>query len=198
MKTSLRWIRLVSLFACAVSLAAVGCSKKSDAPATPETAPGTSAPAAPTAPQAPATQTSVPTANPAAATAAATDAAKQRMGDVDAAMKDAASSASGVTDALQTQAKQMLTQYSGELASLQAGVAKVKALIDQNSAMLPAGVASKYQELNALLPKLTTMVDSLKNYQNADIANLLPKLKTDFATAQKLYAEIKAAIPGAA
>jgi hypothetical protein len=68
-------------------------------------------------------------------------------------------------------------------------------MIDKNASMLPAGVATKYQELNALLPQLTSAVDSLKNYQTADLTTLVPKLKTDFASAQKLYTEIKGMLP---
>ena len=112
-------------------------------------------------------------------------------------LKDAAGSAPTVSaEALQTQAKQLLTQYSGELATLKSGVANLKTLIDKNANMLPAGVSAKYQELTTLMPKLESMVESLKNYQTADLASIVPKLQTDFATAQKLYTEIKGLLPG--
>lgn len=108
----------------------------------------------------------------------------------------AATAAAGSTiDALKAQAEQLLTQYSGELATLKSGAVTLKGLIDKNAAMLPAGVAAKYQELNALLPQLSTMVDSLKDYQSADLTTLVPKLKADFGNAQKLYAEIKGMLP---
>jgi colicin import membrane protein len=116
-----------------------------------------------------------------------------------AAMADAAASAGAATGStaavLKMQAEQLLSQYSGELATLKSGAIMLKGLIDKNAGMLPAGVAEKYKEFNALLPGLSSMVDSLKDYQTADLTSLVPKLKADFGNAQKLYTEIKGMLP---
>lgn len=245
MKTSPSLIRTSCILAIASALIATGCSKKSEAPATPAAAPAPAAPATPSA-AAPASdpakaavdlaaearkkaeaeasamaaeakkKTDAAAADAKKQTDAAAAAAKQKAEDMAAAAKAtpapvspvpsapaampvdtaAATAAAGSTmDALKAQAEQLLSEYSGELATLKSGAATLKGLIDKNAAMLPAGVAAKYDEFNALLPQLSTMVDSLKNYQSADLTTLVPKLKADFGTAQKLYAEIKGMIP---
>jgi hypothetical protein len=194
MKTTLHSIRRISIVALATTLAAAGCSKKEEKPPAPAAAPNP-----PTAPATGGTSTPAAATSPASSANAVTDAARQRASEVDAVMKDAApaagTAATASMQAMQTQAKQLLSQYSGELATLQTGAANLKALIDKHAAMLPAGISAKYQELNTLLPRLESMVESLKNYQTTDIGALVPKLQADFATAQKLYGEIKAALP---
>jgi hypothetical protein len=213
MKTSPHLLRTACWLAVgAVAFAAPGCSKKAETTPTP---PSTSA----------SPPTSTPSASdPAAALKAKADAAKAAVAegqagaaavmdsapapvatpptaagtaqpDLAGAAALAADQASGNLTALKAQAEQLLTKYSGELTTLKTNLANVKALIDKNANLLPANVTTKYQELNALLPKLNGMVDSLRNVQTADLTNLVPKLQAEFGNAQKLYAEIKAALP---
>jgi hypothetical protein len=215
MKTSRTLIPVATVCALGVVLFVTGCSKKSGEPPATTTMPPKAAPSEPSS----ASTAAAPAANTpadmlkAAADEAAAEAKKQtgdatttmaaelqqKAGSAPAAMadatKEAGQAAGSSLDALKQQADQLLTQYSGELATLKTGAAKLKELIDKNAAMLPAGVNAKYQELNALLPQLSGMVDKLKNYQSADLATLVPKLKEDFGTAQKLYAEVKGMLP---
>lgn len=139
----------------------------------------------PTTTDAPATSTSAP------AAPSTSDAQKTMQSN----LTSAASSLAGQADALKAQASELVTRYSGELDTLKRGAVAVKELIDKNAALLPAGVNEKYQQLNALLPELGSLVETVKNYQSADLTTLVPKLQADFAKAQKLYGEIKGMLP---
>lgn len=110
----------------------------------------------------------------------------------------AANRAEAVQNELLERAESLVSQYSIELATLKEQVGSLKSVIDQHKDMLPAGVTEKYAELEALLPRLTGMVDSLRNYQTADLTKLVPQLQEDFAKARALYGEIKGLLPGAA
>lgn len=110
----------------------------------------------------------------------------------------AANRAEAVQNELLERAESLVSQYSTELATLKEQVGALKSVIDQHKDMLPAGVTEKYAELEALLPRLTGMVDSLRNYQTADLTKLVPQLQEDFAKARALYGEIKGLLPGAA
>jgi hypothetical protein len=103
--------------------------------------------------------------------------------------------AAPVTASVQQQAADLYTRYSAELDVVTKNAAALKKIVDQNLAMLPAGVQTKYKEFNALLPGLTTLVGSLKDYQKVDLATIVPKLQTDFAKVQKLYGEIRGMLP---
>lgn len=97
--------------------------------------------------------------------------------------------------ALQQQAEELLSRYSGELATLKTGVVAVKSYVDQHPELLPEAAKAKYQQLNTLMPELQSLVGTLKDYRNADLTTLVPKLQTDFAKAKSLYSEVRALLP---
>ncbi len=124
-------------------------------------------------------------------------AAKAETGMAEAAAKMDAAKAEAAKQAasLQEQAASMFSKYSGELETLTSGVASIKKLVDQNANLLPAEYQASYRELNAMLPRLGSLVSSLKGYQGTDLSGIVGKLQTDFGAARKLYDEIKGKIP---
>lgn len=112
-----------------------------------------------------------------------------------AAQEGAMATLSASTAALQKQADELLTRYSGELATLKSGFTAVKSYVDQHPELLPEAAKGKYQQLNAMMPQLQSLVGTLKDYKNVDLATIVPKLQTDFAQAKSLYSEVRALLP---
>lgn len=120
---------------------------------------------------------------------------KTAMAAVEETKTEAAAMQKDQAAAMQQKATSLAEQYAPQLDMLKTGATSIKALIDKNASMLPAGVSEKYQELNTLLPQLTGLVASLKDYQGGDLANLATKAQTDFQKAKSLYAEINEMLP---
>ncbi len=147
---------------------------------------GIAAPAAPAAPAAQTTPT-VPAALPGSLAAAQNGASTTAQGMGASLTANAA--------ALQQQAAELLTKYSGELTTLKAGAVAVKSYVDQHPEILPAAAKASYQQFNAMVPQLESLVGTLKDYKSADLTTLVPKLQTDFAKAKSLYSEVRALLP---
>lgn len=96
---------------------------------------------------------------------------------------------------IQKQAEELLTRYSGELATLKSGAAAVKTYVDQHPEILPEAAKAKYQQLTSMVPQLESLVGTLKDYKSADLTTLVPKLQNDFAKAKSLYSEVRALLP---
>lgn len=142
--------------------------------AMPQTAPGEAA-AAPATP----------------AAAEAKSLAMPQTGTTDNAM----SSLTASTAVIQKQAEELLTRYSGELATLKSGAIAVKNYVDQHPDVLPEAAKAKYQQFNAMVPELDSLVATLKDYRNVDLTTLVPKLQNDFGRAKALYSEVRALLP---
>ena len=97
--------------------------------------------------------------------------------------------------ALQKQAEELLTRYSGELATIKSGALAVKQYVEKHPEILPEAAKAKYQQLNAMVPQLEMLVGTLKDYKNVDLTTLVPKLQKDFAQAKSLYSEVRALLP---
>lgn len=217
--------RIVVATAMACTLFAAGCSKQEPAPSasagpkpasTAATAPAQTAPQpaqpAPTPPPAPTPQVATPPATPATPAPLATPAmpAPPAVASAPAspaspltALQGGAATTGDSTSAnlantaaaLQTQAADLLTKYSGELDTLKSGALAVKSYVDQHPDVLPEAAKAKYQQLNAMVPQLESLVGTLKDYKNADLTTLVPKLQNDFAKAKSLYTEVRSLLP---
>lgn len=133
-----------------------------------------------------------------AAEAKAAEAAKEAEAAAMAAQAEAEAAAAEATaqiDELKAQAAEMYAKYADDIGALQANASKLADLIDQNIDSLPEGVAAKYDEFKTLVPEVTSLVDSLKGYQGADLSNIVSKIETDYGQATGLYAEIMKMIP---
>lgn len=166
-----------------------GCSKKEEASPAPTQVPEPkrtqSAPVAPVEPKA----------GLAAAEKSLSEAAAQSAQVAQEPAPTPAGDLVGKLAGMQTQASDLLKRYSGDLSTLKAGVLAVKGYVDQHPEVLPASAKSKYQELNALMPELTSLVQSLKEAKGADLVALAPKLATSFDRAKSLYSEVRALLP---
>jgi len=54
---------------------------------------------------------------------------------------------------------------------------------------------TKYNELKGIVPEVSSMVDSLKDYKGTDLAGLVSKIQADTTKAQGLYADIMKMMP---
>jgi hypothetical protein len=178
-----------------------GCSNNEDAPAAPpldEAAAGAAEtpPAAATEPSTSATME------------AAHSSMVEGVADVKAMAAEAGQDATTAATEMQTQAaaagqdaamKQkaaaLVAQYTPQLETLKSGASSIKALIDKNAAMLPEGVSTKYEELSAMIPRLTELVASLRNYQGGDLASITTNLQRDFEKSKALLTELKGMVP---
>lgn len=97
--------------------------------------------------------------------------------------------------ALEQPSVELLAKYSSQIDALTSGVAALKKVVDQNANLLPADVQTKYQELQTLVPQVTSLFSSLKGYQGADLAGIVSRIQTDLGSAQKLYGEIRGMLP---
>jgi len=130
------------------------------------------------------------------AEAAAAEAAAALEAEAAAAAAAAADAAAeAAADSIQKQANEILAKYSGEIDALKANVSKLAEIVDQNADALPAGVAEKYSELKTLVPEVSSMVQSLKDYKGTDLDNLVSKIESDYGKAADLYKEAMALIP---
>lgn len=109
--------------------------------------------------------------------------------------KEASAGLAASAGALQKQAEELLTRYSGELATLKTGALSVKSYIDKNPEVLPASAKASYQQFNSMMPQLESLVGTIKDYQNVDLTTLVPKLQSDFTKAKSLYSEVRALLP---
>ena len=189
-------LRSVVVVSMAASLfVGAGCSKKEEVPPAPaptqvpEPKREQSAPVAPVAPTEPKAAAGV------AAQQLVAEAAAQPAPVVPESVAVPAGDLMGKLAAGQTQAGDLLTRYSGELSMLKSGVLAVKGYVDQHPDVLPASAKAKYQELNSLMPELTSLVQSLKEAKAADLVTLAPKLGASFARAKTLYTEVRALLP---
>ena len=130
-----------------------------------------------------------------AAAAAAKAEAEAAAAAAKAEAEAAAAEAQAQMESVQAQAAEMLAKYSGEIDALKANVSKLAEIVDKNADVLPAGVAEKYGELKTLVPEVSSMVQSLKDYKGTDLTNLVSKIETDFGKAADLYKETMALIP---
>jgi hypothetical protein len=161
------------------------------APVAPAAAP-TPAPA-PTAPAA--TPTPAPTSPAPAAPASLASGLNALPGAATVAGDSTAASLTATAAALQKQAEELLTKYTGELTTIKSGALAVKKYVDQHPELLPEAAKAKYQQLNAMVPQLETLVGTLKDYKSVDLTTLVPKLQNDFAKAKSLYSEVRALLP---
>ena len=107
----------------------------------------------------------------------------------------AAAEAQAQVGSVQAQAAEMLVKYSAEIGALQTNVSKLADIVGKNADLLPAGVSEKYGELKELVPEVSSMVQSLKDYQGADLGTLVSKIEADYSKATGLYKEAMALIP---
>lgn len=189
-------LRSVVVVSMAASLfVGAGCAKKEEAPPAPTPTQVPEPKREQTAPVAPV----APTEPKAAAVVAAQQSVAEAVAQPAPVPPEAAAAPVpdlvGKLAGLQAQTGDLLTRYSGELSTLKSGVLAVKGYVDQHPEVLPASAKAKYQELNALMPELTSLVQSLKEAKGADLVTLAPKLATSFTRAKTLYTEVRALLP---
>ena len=110
---------------------------------------------------------------------------------------EAAPKAMGLTSALLDQSADLLAKYTGHIGTLNDNTSKLAKIIDDNADALPDGVAAKYDELKSLVPQVSAMVQSLKDYQGTGLVDLVSKIDGDYTKAIDLYDEAMALMVGA-
>lgn len=151
--------------------------------------------AAPQPSAAPAQAAPAPAATTPAAPTALPNALTALQGDAQKPAESAAASLAASATAIQKQAEELLTRYSGELSTLKTSALAVKNYVDQHPEVLPEAAKAKYQQLTTMLPQLESLVGTLKDYRSVDLTTLVPKLQGDFAKAKSLYSEVRALLP---
>jgi len=121
--------------------------------------------------------------------------AEAEMAKMEADAEAAKADAEARTASMQAQTAGLLEKYSAELSTLKKGASALKAIVDQNAALLPEGVQTKYKELDALIPELSSLANSLKSYQGTDLSGIQSKLQSDFGSARKIYNDIRDMLP---
>lgn len=191
LQSGLRSVFVVSVVASL--LVGAGCSKKEEAPPASKQVPAPKIePPAPAVPVAPAEPKAAPIV---AAQKSVAEAVAQPAPVTPESAAVSAGDLVGKLAGVQAPAGDLLTRYSSELSTLKSGVLAVKGYVDQHPDVLPASAKAKYQELNALIPELTSLVQSLKKAKAADLVTLAPKIGTSFARAKTLYTEVRALLP---
>lgn len=115
--------------------------------------------------------------------------------DAEAAAAKAEAEAKAAAAEVKAQAADLMARYSEEIDALKANATKLAGLIDKNADVLPAEVTAKYNEFKELIPEVSAMVESLKDYQGADLQNIVSKIQADTGKAAELYREIVEMIP---
>ncbi len=100
-----------------------------------------------------------------------------------------------LTSYLAEKASSLLSEYTGKVSSLSGSVKELEPLIEQAAGALSPQLTQSYNELKTLLPELSTMVASLKDYQGTDLANVTSKIQTDYTEAEALYKRVLELMP---
>jgi hypothetical protein len=100
-----------------------------------------------------------------------------------------------LTSDLADKASSLLSEYTGKVSSLSGSVKELEPLIEQAAGALSPQLTQSYNELKTLLPELSTMVASLKDYQGTDLANVTSKIQTDYTEAEALYKRVLELMP---
>ncbi|MBL4575327.1 MAG: hypothetical protein JKY51_04405 [Opitutaceae bacterium] len=96
---------------------------------------------------------------------------------------------------LSAQASSLLSEYTEKFSTLSGSVKELEPLMAKAAGTLSPELTQSYDQLKALMPELSNLMGSLKNYQGTDLANLTAKLKTDYAETENLYKKVLALMP---
>jgi hypothetical protein len=128
-------------------------------------------------------------------TEAVEETAKASTGLLGAATAAATEQTDALTSDLAEKASSLLSEYTGKISTLSGSVKELEPLIKQAAGALSPQLTQSYNELKNLLPELSTMIASLKNYQGTDLANVTSKIQADYTEAEGLYKKVLELMP---
>ena len=93
---------------------------------------------------------------------------------------------------LLNQSADILAKQLGQIDALKATTSKLAKIVEDNADTLPAGVAEKHDGLKSLVPEVSSLVQSLKDYQGTDLVDI----DGDYSKVIGLYQEAMALVSG--